>query len=211
MLTSCDCVPKLGTYIKKDMDFIPKIELHQVEDGVIEQLSQQIKEESEKAVASREAAPKPKKKTSSFGFDTSGYPFHEEEIEIVMGKIIKSAPIPIADTSIMAGRVAIYGEIISKDFKDTRDNRRRIYSIDITDKSSSVTVKLLIEKDKMEAIEALKKGNCLIVFGEIQEDHYDKSLNFKPIDISKTKISKRMERSELKRVELHAHTNDSAH
>ncbi len=208
ILCGCDCERKLADYIKKDMDFLPTIGIKQGTEQEIEAISKQIHEEMEKIMPVVEvSAPAPKRK-EGFNFDTSLYPF-EDECELVIGKPIKKAPVKIVDTHIEDGKVIVYGEIFDINVRETKDKSKKIYSIDITDKSSSITLKMLLPNEKCGPVDALKTGNAIIVQGEIEEDRFDRTVVIKAFDISKLTIKKREDTSDEKRVELHAHTKMS--
>lgn len=136
----------------------------------------------------------------------------EPEATVIMGREIRfnGEPNRMGDLTEQSGKVAVIGDIFSIDSRTTRDGKRIIANIMITDYTGSVTVKIIEMTKKAEAIlEALKNGMTVAVAGEIVYDTYDKDINLKPRDISAVKRIKQVDDAEVKRVELHCHTNMS--
>ena len=130
----------------------------------------------------------------------------------VMGREIRTDE-PPADLSLIndkSGRVTAVGDIFSIDFRTTRDSKRMIITVLITDYRGSATVKIIELTKKAEAIlDALKVGQTIAVSGEVVFDSYDNDINIKPRDISIVNRIKKTDSAEVKRVELHCHTNMS--
>ena len=69
----------------------------------------------------------------------------------VMGNVPKAKPIPIKEATIESGSLTVWGEIFSIETKETRDKARKIYSIDITDYTGSITLKVIQEINQCKA------------------------------------------------------------
>jgi DNA polymerase-3 subunit alpha (Gram-positive type) len=67
----------------------------------------------------------------------------------LFGRMPKGKIVPIYGVSTEDGKVTIWGEIFSLESKTTRDNSRKIYTIMITDYTSSVTLKLLLNINRI--------------------------------------------------------------
>ena len=115
----------------------------------------------------------------------------------------------IKDITQESGVVNIWGEIFSIDERVIKDGKRKIINLLITDYTSSVNVKVFDLCEKTENISNLKKGTCVLVKGELEFDTYAKDMIFKAKNISTVEKVKVVDNAEIKRVELHLHTNMS--
>ena len=131
-------------------------------------------------------------------------------MEIVYGKPIKGEITPLCEINESSGRVNIWGDVFKIESRDMRNNRGKIYSIFITDYTSSNVLKMVMNMDDIAPIERIKKGDTLVVAGEASFDKYDREVNIRGNHIARVKKQKRADKSEHKRVELHAHTKMSA-
>ncbi len=107
--------------------------------------------------------------------------------------------------------ITIKGKIFGIDITETKKGKY-IVKVDITDMTDSVSFKFFTEpedfKEDYESI--IKKGNFVIVKGEIRYDEYMKELILAPIEICLTNPPEpKMDNSQEKRVELHLHTQMS--
>lgn len=207
-LTQADFCRKLSDQIRKEFDLGVQVCLSgntavDEHNSVLSALTQQ----ANTAVIVEE---KPQPKKEQISFDVSGLGIDPQSLTVVMGKAIKSPPISISETGIESGRVVVLGDIFRKEAKETRDGSKKIYSIDITDKTASITVKIIQETAKCQCLDTLSVGDTILVRGDISEDRYDQEINLRPYDISLVKRIKRRDDSPIKRVELHAHTNMSS-
>lgn len=128
----------------------------------------------------------------------------------ILGQLIKEKPIKISQINLESGMVTIWGDVFNLDNRVTRDGSKKIYSIDISDYTSSITLKIIADKDKCKTFDSINKFSTLIVKGEVSYDKYDRDLTIKPKNISFIKKIKVSDVSENKRVELHLHTNMSS-
>ncbi len=99
--------------------------------------------------------------------------------------------------------------------KAFRDGTRIRHTFSVTDGTSSVTAILWtdIKRDraKLEAMEAVKKGVCLLLSGLYEFDVFAKSQVLTPKSMAiVARYVKRDNAPEKKRVELHLHTKMSA-
>lgn len=128
----------------------------------------------------------------------------------IMGNAIKTKQLmEIRDLTLETGTAIVWGEIFDIGVRETRDKRRKIYSIEITDYTGSVTLKIIQEVQMCKALDALKKGESLLVRGEINYDKYDRENVMRPLAISKVQQIEVVDDAIEKRVELHLHTNMS--
>ncbi len=109
--------------------------------------------------------------------------------------------------------IIVLGQIMELEEKTIKNNKI-IVTFDIADSTSAVTVKFFANQDEYtENIKpCLKKGKGLMVKGAVTYDEYARELlimatELCPADLENNKIE---DNAEVKRVELHLHTNMSA-
>ena len=123
--------------------------------------------------------------------------------------ITKVNVVPINTVSADSGSAMIWGDIFSIDFRTTRDGKKFIVSILITDYTGSMTVKLIDTIEACKPIELLKAGKTIIVKGSVQFDRYDNEVVLMADSISTGEKVRIVDNAPTKRVELHLHTNMS--
>lgn len=128
----------------------------------------------------------------------------------IYGNKFKGKPIDICDIKSDTGTAIIWGDVFSAEVKETRDNQRKIYSINLTDYKGSITLKIIEFKKNCAKLNKIKKGDTLLVKGEVTYDKYDRDLVIRPHHISAINKVKIIDNAPKKRVELHLHTNMSA-
>lgn len=128
----------------------------------------------------------------------------------ILGKGIKTEPVKIKSINQDSGIVTVWGDIISIDAKKSKDGTKKIYSINITDYTSSITIKLIADKEKWKVFDAINKDMTLLVKGEATFDTYIKEVVIRPRNIDKIDKIKVIDNANEKRVELHLHSNMSA-
>jgi DNA polymerase-3 subunit alpha (Gram-positive type) len=107
--------------------------------------------------------------------------------------------------------VVVTGRIFRIESRETKNNKL-LYSFDIADESSSMTVKFFLTKERQANFaDLLTVGAEIKVSGNVQNDKYSNELNIManrlgPADIAR---KRRTDRAPEKRVELHLHTNMS--
>lgn len=129
---------------------------------------------------------------------------------IVMGKEIKGEPVMMRALSLESGRVVVIGEVF---FIETRETRNGFIAttFDITDGTSSVTVKKIFTKEEFAVFSGrIKEGSYIKIRGDIMYDKYLRDFALTPYDINLEEKEVRQDLSEEKRVELHMHTKMSA-
>ncbi|MBP0980960.1 MAG: PHP domain-containing protein, partial [Oscillospiraceae bacterium] len=169
---------------------------------VVVQMEKEVKE-SKKTVAAQSV------KTEKFSFNAKGLPFVEDSMQLVYGKSIRGSLTPLCEINESSGKVAVWGEVFKIDSREMRNGSGKIFSIYITDYTSSNILKLVLDMKDAAIIEGIKKGETLIASGEASFDKYDKEVNIRTFNISRVKKKQRSDKSEAKRVELHAHTKMS--
>ena len=129
---------------------------------------------------------------------------------VLLGGPIKGEPLSIDTLREDSGRVIIEGCIFDTDSRELRGGKYLI-TIDVTDHTSSITVKMFLEPDKAKVLTGcLKKGNWFRFRGDCQYDKYQKEIVLIANDINTAQSRTRMDEAPVKRVELHLHTQMSS-
>jgi DNA polymerase III subunit alpha, Gram-positive type len=131
-------------------------------------------------------------------------------MEVILGKNFNDSLMSMSEVTQDSGKVAFKGDISNVAFKEIR-GERIICSFDITDYSNSITVKLFIQKEDYDLrFEQIQNGMYFKVRGEAQFDKYSKELAVLATDILQLEKKFKMDNAEVKRVELHMHSQMSA-
>ena len=126
------------------------------------------------------------------------------------GRPTKTKPIPISRVTPDIGTVTIWGEIFQKDERITRDGQRKIITMNITDYTGSMTLKIIEMVPQCKALDTLGNGMSIIAHGEIEYDKYDHEIVLRAKSIRTVQQMKVVDKADVKRVELHLHTNMSS-
>lgn len=131
-------------------------------------------------------------------------------VDIIMGKQFNDSLMKMIEVTQDSGKVAICGEISAVTFREIR-GERYICSFDITDYTSSLTIKIFVQKDDYDLRqEQIKDGMVFRIRGEAQFDKYAKELAIMATDIIEVEKEIKTDEAEVKRVELHLHTQMSS-
>ncbi len=128
----------------------------------------------------------------------------------IYGHLPRSKPISISKITPDIGSATIWGEIFSVEQRATRDKQRKIYSINLTDYTGSITLKVIEMATQCKTLDTLAKGMSILVRGDVEYDKYDHEIVLRPKSIATVKQVEVMDDAEEKRVELHLHSNMSA-
>ena len=132
-----------------------------------------------------------------------------ETAKPVVGSVPRGKIVPLREASLDMGNLVVWGEIFSLESKETRDKSRKIYSIDITDYTGSITLKVIQDAQDCQALDTLKAGMSLLVRGALEYDKYDRENVLRPRAIATVDQVKVVDDALEKRVELHLHTSMS--
>ncbi len=131
---------------------------------------------------------------------------------LIKGRQIRDIPISIDNAIQQQGRrTVIMGDVFAKpEFKEVR-GERTIVTIQITDHTNSVLVKIFDTNENIGKMPLgdIKKGSTLLICGKIDYDNFAHEDVMKPDSIVLVKRIGRQDTAEKKRVELHCHTNMS--
>jgi DNA polymerase-3 subunit alpha (Gram-positive type) len=127
----------------------------------------------------------------------------------VLGKPIKEDPVSISKIQVDMERVVVQGRLFKKDVRTIKNNKK-LATLLITDRSSSLCCKLFCSDEKWNELdEALEKDCTIKVLGQPEWDTFENTLVLKTLAIRREEQASRQDLAEEKRVELHCHTKMS--
>ena len=137
-------------------------------------------------------------------------PIYIDTAKAVMGRPIHEKARPISELSFDSGNVTVWGDIIKFEVKDTKRGVYKILTFDITDYTSSVTVKVFAEKAEVDRVaEKIQQAKTLMVKGNYRDDKFTSEYMITPDSIQTVLKAEKEDHAEKKRVELHLHTSFS--
>lgn len=139
----------------------------------------------------------------------------EEETPLILGSTpnITEQIVKVEDLGVDDGRVALQGEVIFTEDR-TLKSGKTLFSFDLYDGTSTITCKAFLEKEKAKRqMKRIANAKSLKVAGTAQMDTFSNELTVMANTIIETeevaKKEERQDNSEIKRVELHMHTQMS--
>ncbi|MCT4564099.1 MAG: PolC-type DNA polymerase III [Maledivibacter sp.] len=154
-------------------------------------------------IMSSNPAPKENKKNSRVS---------KSENPNILGRKIKGEVVRIKGLSEEDGIVCIEGKVFDKESRELRSGKV-LLTLSVTDYTSSIGVKIFVEKDDAKELDGnISKGSYYRIKGAVRYDTFEKEVIIMARDINKSSRADqaRMDNSEEKRVELHAHTKMSS-
>ncbi|SFR91340.1 PolC-type DNA polymerase III [Anaeromicropila populeti] len=150
-----------------------------------------------------------KEKREAGYYEKSKYRKLPEDPNLVYGRNFEGESIPISDVQDEIGEVVIRGKIIATEARELR-NEKVLLIFSITDFTDTISCKIFLKSEQApEVTDVIKKGSFIKLNGMALMDRYDHEISISSIvgikkieDFTET----RMDHSEAKRVELHAHT-----
>ena len=169
------------------------------------------------AAYKQKSAPKPQQQTSVITKDVEIREGNSlvpsiipESAVAIYGGSVKGDLFQLKNISPESGKITFWGQIFAIDIRDTRDSKKKIISISLTDYTGSVTIKVIDLNEKCKGVLELKKGMAILVRGDAQFDKYEHDITVMTSAICTVSMQKVVDKAEQKRVELHLHTNMSA-
>ena len=152
---------------------------------------------------------KPAVKKKEFHSYKSKYRKLPDDPDIFYGRSFEGVVTPIAEIQDEIGEVIIQGEIIKVEARELR-NEKILLIFNITDYTDTIGGKLFLRKEQADEIqEYIKKGAFVSLKGMALYDKFDHEVGIASI-VGMKKVAgakkEREDKSEKKRVELHAHT-----
>ena len=138
----------------------------------------------------------------------------EEQTPLIVGRTanIKEQIVKIKDLTSDYGKVALQGKVIKTDSRELK-NGKTLVMFDVYDGTSTITCKSFVEPEKLKKVlNRIKKGIRVKLQGNAQYDNFAKEIGVIAnivIELPQQEEIRRMDNSEIKRVELHLHTQMS--
>lgn len=134
----------------------------------------------------------------------------DEDSKVIHGKEIKDEVVAMSSINGDSYDACVKGEIMTIDSRKIRDDLI-LTAFDMADHTSAITVKMFLKPAQYEGIkDKLKAGMWIKVKGQLQFDNYAKETILMARNIMKADAPpKKKDMAEVKRVELHAHTQMS--
>lgn len=133
----------------------------------------------------------------------------QSTIRPLYGRSISGKMIPISSISGDSGKIVVWGDVFDIEKKVTKSGDKNIFTIDITDYTGSTTAKVFNSIKESAVIDNIKKGDTIVVQGDVEYDKYAGELVVNARSIGTAQKVKVVDNAEKKRVELHMHTNMS--
>ena len=135
----------------------------------------------------------------------------ENNPRLIYGRGVRGNTVRMVNVDTNSGLVVVEGQVLKVEEKELKSGRILI-TFDVTDFSSSITIKLFPREDDLPVVrEKLVKGKHLKVNGEAQYDMYAKELVMlaRDIELIEVELKTRTDDAPVKRVELHLHSQMS--
>ena len=138
----------------------------------------------------------------------------EEETPLIYGSSMNIVEplVKVSDLGVDDGKIALYGEVIYSEDR-TLKSGKTLFSFDLYDGTSTITCKVFLEKDKAKKqMKRITGAKALKVAGTASMDSFANELTVMVntiVEAEPIKKVERMDNSEVKRVELHMHTQMS--
>lgn len=137
-------------------------------------------------------------------------PLYEDTRKVVFGRQIREMPKPIIEARPDDGIITVWGDVFATEARETKRGDSKIFSFNITDYTSSVSVKMFDESKAVDrVISAFDKGSTVIVNGSYQYDKFSNEFVLRPRNIETVEKMHKQDNAPEKRVELHLHTTMS--
>ena len=133
----------------------------------------------------------------------------KSSVRPLYGRMIRSKLIPIEEVAYDSGKVAVWGEVIATTCKQTKSGDKNIITIDISDYTNSITVKVFGPVSQTSICEQIKACVDAGVQGDVEFDKFVGGVVINARSISTADTVKVVDKAPVKRVELHLHTNMS--
>ncbi len=145
----------------------------------------------------------------SFSKDNYSYKKKIDDPDIIYGRGFEGDAIPISDVNDEIGEVVVRGKVLLVETREIR-NEKTIIMFNLTDFTDTITIKIFVKNEELaDILSSIKKDSFLKLKGLALLDKYDNEITIASITGIKTIpdfTTMRMDNSEDKRVELHAHT-----
>lgn len=135
-------------------------------------------------------------------------PVFKDTLKKIYGKAIHEKPKNIADVSTEDGYITVWGDVLKTDVRETKRGTSKIFDFDISDYTSSITVKMFDDKRVIDPlVEKINEAGTLVISGGYQFDTFSNQYVLRPYAIASIKKAEKTDDEPEKRIELHMHTS----
>ena len=132
--------------------------------------------------------------------------------KVILGKDIKTKPTPIKDITLDDGRVTVVGEVCLVLSEEKAKSGAWALDFDLTDYNGTINIyKFMLEKGADKIVNKIKTGMWLKISGNLFIRRKTGDIALDPTNIIITEREEKHDTACDKRVELHLHTQMSAH
>ena len=134
----------------------------------------------------------------------------ENQTYVTGGEFPIKNVVPIRNLRSGMHDVCVLGTVFTIEEKQIKRGTQTIINIGITDKDSSIFIKINVPTEKRtEELSYFKKGDSYAIRATVKTDEFDGETYISYLDVAKINALSRMDNAEEKRVELHLHTKMS--
>ncbi len=156
---------------------------------------------------------KPAAPTDPTAPPADGLPVYLETARSVFGSVPQGRPVALKDLQ-EGDNAVVWGEVFGYETRAFKDGTRIRHTFYITDRTNSIAVILWTDtrrdKEKLEAMESVKNGSCVLLYGLYEFDPFAKGNVMAPKALALVSKYQKQDSADVKRVELHLHTKMSA-
>lgn len=135
-------------------------------------------------------------------------PVFKNTLKKIYGKAIHEKPKNIADVSTEDGYITVWGDVLKTEVRETKRGTSKIFDFDISDYTSSITVKMFDDKRVIDPlVEKINEAGTLVISGGYQFDTFSNQYVLRPYAIASIKKAEKTDDEPEKRIELHMHTS----
>ena len=135
-------------------------------------------------------------------------PVFKDTLKKIYGKAIHEKPKNIADVSTEDGYITVWGDVLKTEVRETKRGTSKIFDFDISDYTSSITVKMFDDKRVIAPlVEKINEAGTLVISGGYQFDTFSNQYVLRPYAIASIKKAEKTDDEPEKRIELHMHTS----
>lgn len=135
-------------------------------------------------------------------------PVFKDTLKKIYGKAIHEKPKNIADVSTEDGYITVWGDMLKTEVRETKRGTSKIFNFDISDYTSSITVKMFDDKRVIDPlVEKINEAGTLVISGGYQFDTFSNQYVLRPYAIASIKKAEKTDDEPEKRIELHMHTS----
>ncbi|MCX7711836.1 MAG: PolC-type DNA polymerase III [Clostridia bacterium] len=182
---------------------------HTIDESVMDEYIA-LKESEQSKVVTETVVVTSSKPAESGGSKAKPKPAGGDMSCVIHGKPFNDSLMKMSEVTQDSGKVAVWGDVFRVESREIRGGRY-IFMFDATDYTSSLTFKFFVEKDDIDLIqEQIKDGVRVKIRGEAQYDKFSRELAVMTSDILELEKEEKTDTAEVKRVELHLHTQMSS-